>query len=116
MAKIVYNSCYGGFGLSDAAIRRYAELKGLPLISKPSSYGDGVIWLLPGDEWFEPEDIVRHDHCLVQVVEELGINAYGLHARLDILDVPNGIRYNIDEYDGMETVILERDMVWLVAE
>ena len=29
--KIVINSCHGGFGLSDAAIDRYIELKGLKL-------------------------------------------------------------------------------------
>jgi hypothetical protein len=29
--KVAYNACYGGFSLSHAAIRRYAELKGLKL-------------------------------------------------------------------------------------
>lgn len=31
MAKIAYNACYGGFGLSHDAIMRYAELKGITI-------------------------------------------------------------------------------------
>lgn len=31
MVKIVYNACFGGFGLSDAALVRYAELRGIKL-------------------------------------------------------------------------------------
>ena len=29
--KVVINKCYGGFGLSDAAMHRYAEIKGITL-------------------------------------------------------------------------------------
>ena len=39
MAKIVYNACYGGFSLSDEAIMRYAEIKGITLYSSKSKYG-----------------------------------------------------------------------------
>lgn len=39
MTKIVYNTNYGGFGLSDAAIMRYAEIKGITLY--PSTSGSG---------------------------------------------------------------------------
>ena len=31
MTKIVYNACHGGFGLSEVAIRPYAEIKGITL-------------------------------------------------------------------------------------
>jgi len=31
MAKVVYNACHGGFNLSEAAVQRYAEIKGIPL-------------------------------------------------------------------------------------
>lgn len=36
--KVVFNACFGGFGLSDEAIRRYAEIKGLTLYPEESSY------------------------------------------------------------------------------
>ena len=29
--KIVINSCFGGFGLSEAAVMRYAEIKGITI-------------------------------------------------------------------------------------
>ena len=29
--KVVFNACFGGFSLSDEAVRRYAEIKGLTL-------------------------------------------------------------------------------------
>jgi len=38
MTKIVYNSCFGGFSLSEAAIMRYAEIKGIKLWPKESEY------------------------------------------------------------------------------
>ena len=31
MTKVVYNACFGGFGLSEEGVRRYAALKGLTL-------------------------------------------------------------------------------------
>jgi hypothetical protein len=41
MGKVVINTCYGGFGLSEAEIWRYAELKGVGL----SPYGRTCLFL-----------------------------------------------------------------------
>ena len=101
MAKVVYNADYGGFGLSEAAIARYAELKGL---------------VLNPDEHFERNSIPRHDSCLVQVVEELGTDVDTEYSDLRIREVPDGSRYRIHEYDGFESVILESEEEWCVAE
>jgi hypothetical protein len=38
MVKVVYNACYGGFGLSHEAIMRYAEIKGITLYSDNESF------------------------------------------------------------------------------
>jgi hypothetical protein len=38
--KIVINKCYGGFSLSPKAIKRYAELKGIPCFLFSYSYGE----------------------------------------------------------------------------
>ena len=35
--------------------------------------------------------------------------------KLKVIWVPVGARFRIDEYDGSETLILERDEVWLTA-
>ena len=101
MAKVVYNADYGGFGLSDVAIARYAELKGL---------------ILNTEEYFEKDSIPRHDSCLVQVVEELGKDVDTDYSDLRIREVPDGSRYRIHEYDGFESVILELEEEWCVAE
>jgi len=98
MTKIVYNACYGGFGLSDEAEIRYRELT------------DNI-----NNEDFDVYDIDRADPILVQVVEELGDGANGYHARLYITEVPAGTKYRIDEYDGLETVMTIDDYDWKIA-
>jgi hypothetical protein len=46
----------------------------------------------------------RADKFLVQTVEELGEKANGGFAKLEIVEIPDGTDWRIDEYDGMETV------------
>src|SRR5690606_35963374 len=59
---IVYNTCYGGFGLSDAAKKLYEELSG-------HKY-----------KW----NICRHDPHLVEVVKRLGKFADSKYSNLKI--------------------------------
>jgi hypothetical protein len=115
MTKIVYNACFGGFGLSEAALRRYAELKGF-------SYGsDGdEHWHLPylsdlDGKIVHADDIARTDTALVQVVEELGEQANTRFSDLRIEDLPAGTKYRIDEYDGSESVMTIDCYNWSVA-
>lgn len=46
----------------------------------------------------------RDDPLLVQVVEELGEKANGRCADLEIVEIPDGVEWEIDEYDGNERV------------
>lgn len=46
----------------------------------------------------------RTDPLVIQVVEELGKEADGRFARLEVVEIPDGIDWEIDEYDGQETV------------
>lgn len=115
MTKIVYNACFGGFGLSEAGMRRYAELKGF-------SYGsDGTEhWHMPylsdqDGKTIRADDIARTDPILVQVVEELGERADTRFSNLQIAEVPAGTKYRIDEYDGNESVMTVDDYEWSVA-
>lgn len=87
--KVVINSCHGGFGLSSEAMRRLKEL-GMDLYYY---------------------DIPRNHEILVRVVDELGEGANGEHSNLKIIDIPEGISWDIDEYDGYET-ISEKHRTW----
>lgn len=49
-----------------------------------------------------PDD--RADLDLIRVVEELGAAANGSHATLKIVEIPDGVDWQIDEYDGSESI------------
>jgi len=100
--KVVVNKCYGGFGLSREAAREIAKRKGLPFVEcKHSFYIDsgGV-------------ELARHDKDLVDVVESLGDLANGMCSKLKVIII-KGSQYRIDEYDGMETLIVPDEQEWV---
>ena len=92
MPKIVVNRCFGGFGLSRQA---YEEL--------------GLAWDGYGYAYNEEEK--RSDPKLVEVVEKLGDRASGLLSNLKVVTVPDDVEWEIDNYDGQETV-RERSRSW----
>lgn len=95
MHKVVINSCYGGFGLSDKAISRLKEL---------------------GLEFRWEHDIPRHHPLLVQVVEELEDEASGSYAKLEVVEIYSKL-YQVTEYDGFEGIKTPGDHVdWVVIE
>jgi hypothetical protein len=126
MREIVINAKYGGFGLSYKAVMRYAELKGIKLYHYISEthkkiYGEKATVDNPeilvhyctkaaeneemlNEYYFSESDIERDDPILVQVVKELGEAANVCHAKLKIVEIPEDVKWEIDEYDGMETV------------
>ena len=119
MTKVVYNACYGGFGLSKEACQRYWDIKGQPIWIEDALWGFDV-WLVPPEErlekaygkqtWYN-RDVDRHDPVLVQVVEELGDKANGECAELAIAEVYDS--YRIDEYDGYESVETADSYNWI---
>ena len=95
--KIVINRCYGGFGLSDEALKRYRELVG-----RISSNHDSRV--------------KRHDKRLVQVVEELGERASNGFSKLVVEEI-HGRIYRINEFDGLETRDdLHDDEGWIIIK
>ena len=46
----------------------------------------------------------RSDPDLVKVVEELGVKANGQCAELKVVEIPDGIEWEVEEYDGMERI------------
>jgi len=137
MKKVVINKCFGGFGLSDEAIREYAKLKGFEVFgyvhpphdfnsfvrveSLPKSYLTYWVKEDVGDnptseeinnvEWLHDRDIQRHDEALVKVVETLKKRVNGRCADLKIVEIPDDVEYEISEYDGLEN-IAEKHRTW----
>lgn len=46
----------------------------------------------------------RTDETLIEVVEELGERASGKYGNLKVIEIPDDIKYEVDDYDGIETV------------
>lgn len=135
--RIVINKCFGGFGLSHEAIKKYLNLKGKKaFFYKQTKYHfqDGVeeyekvhpmndnymfyvvtkdlgeiINSLPDKYYFSYYDIKRDDKDLVKVVSDLGEKADGDNAKLAIVDVPDGIKWTMEEYDGIEHIAEEHE-------
>lgn len=130
--KIVVNKCFGGFGLSRKAIKRYFELIGKEcyfyeqtkysyrdgkeeysitsennsgsFVSCSTKYLGDKIDKVPNEYYFSHYDIERTDSNLIKVVEELGSEADGNFANLRVVEIPDDIEWEIDDYDGVETV------------
>lgn len=134
--KVVINSCYGGFSISHEAIMRYCEIKNIPVYPIPEKWGFTTYSKVPPEsresfddfytlsteerkeynrkyeeQTFYPDEISRNDPALIQVVEELGKAANGKHAELKVVNIPDDVDFEIEDYDGMET-ICERRRKW----
>jgi hypothetical protein len=87
MVKVVVNTRFGGFGVSEAGICQYEAYSGL-----------------------KRQDVCQHEPAfracphLVRVVEEMGRKADGPFAELAVVEVPDEVQWEIAEYDGKEWV------------
>lgn len=90
--KVVINSCHGGFGLSAEGKELYLKLTGTEF-----------------DE-YAPE-CNRAEPELVQVVETLGEGADDRYAQLKVVEIPDNVDWDIQEYDGLEWVA-EKHRTW----
>jgi hypothetical protein len=111
--KVIINSCYGGFSLSEAAIKRCLEL-GMKLTHyRNGGYEDPNADFVFIDESAHKYYAIHRDvkefrtnPIVIGVVEELGDAANGPYADLGIIDIPfdSTEGWNIDEYDGAESI------------
>lgn len=104
MAKVVYNNCFGGFSFSKKARDWLAE-RGLPEAVEDQTIDPNCTYN------FRPYKTPRHSKLLVQCVEELGKEANGDFADLQIKVVNSP--YRIDEYDGNEQVMTSDTYDWI---
>ena len=131
--KVVKNTCFGGFNLSDIAVERYIQLKGLKLYHHNRSYyfvpfniykaeldNEHKLWESKSPEYrghpsnrhcWDVRTIDREDEFLIQVVLEFGEKANGTYSELEIVEIPSDVKYKIHNEDGYET-IREEHHVW----
>ena len=106
--KIIINKCYGGFGISNKAMKALLALKDTEFISKKGTFGREFYYTdgsrIHLHKMFESEIALRTDPDLVEVVTKLGEKSWGNHAELAIIDIPDGIQVEIEEYDGYEHI------------
>lgn len=92
MTKIVINRRHSGFGLTVEAMALYEEYVGHEI--------DLFDWEIP-----------RDDPALVRVVEELKERAGERYSDLKVVEIPDGVEWELCEYDGIEWVA-EKHRTW----
>jgi hypothetical protein len=138
--KIVINTCYGGFGLSNEAMFLYLKKTGIDcFFYKQTTYSGQnenrkqVYTRLSNVDAFEDENSLiyiyskdlgetvnkfmseyycdrsfendRQNKFLIETIEELGSDkSSGSCANLKIIDIPDDVRYEITNYDGIESI------------
>ena len=133
MAYVVANRCYGGFNLSVKGLMTYCEKKyGQAFLYKETDdfeeyqkipYSENCdkdqrlrCWVVSEDKgdvvnWddisnciLDNYDIKRDDPALIATVRELGEEANGRYANLEIVEIPDDVKWVIREYDGWEKI------------
>jgi hypothetical protein len=131
--KVVINSCYGGFGVSAEALKELVlvNAKCIRSMTPEKFYGKGwkedfdyerksfidigdgffshkdAFYVFRGDRFLydlNNNDEFRSDKDLVAVVEKLGEEANGQFSKLKVVEIPDGISFEINDYDGMESI------------
>lgn len=119
--KIVINGCFGGFSLSRKAIAEYATRKGWGTVVEKGLTDWEYTYLAPSlpagtsldvtdlDSDMRPDtisdrDIDRACPVLVALVEEWGEKASGSHSGLYVVEIPDDVKWQIEEYDGREHI------------
>jgi hypothetical protein len=137
--KVVINACFGGFSISRQAAE-FMAARGNKLAQRELDEHDATLTAfehykrhgkpLEGRSDFEAgmfdidikyggkpkfyghmSDLERNDADLVAAVEALGGDADGEHANLRVVEIPDGVDYQISEYDGNEH-IAEKHRTW----
>lgn len=89
MKKVLINRCFGGFQLSKKAFDLFNERSETK-----------------ADFNFQVAEYHRDDPILIDIVEELGVEAMDSCSKLVIAEVPDGYDYDVSDYDGIETLHL----------
>lgn len=138
--KVVINSCYGGFSISNFAYKELLRRRGKECYFYEWDYHNGYnridddpnkhysVMVITKDfgkhvDKIDREyiayyrDEIRTDADLIAMIEEFGSEkCSGRYAELEIVDIPTGTYFRIDEYDGLENIEYRDDIDWMIAE
>ena len=117
--KVVINTCFGGFSLSEEAVEMLFLKKGIQYEKRDSGLSlVGAEYYQVGhlgdnDYYLSTYDLHRNrvDLDLVAVVELLGKKADSWSSELKVVEVPDDVKWHINEYDGLEHVA-ENHRTW----
>jgi hypothetical protein len=98
--ELLYNGCYGGWGISTEAYNLY----NLKMLEKDSSFE-------PLDKQYKcsfENNIERHNPILVQIYHEIGKKMNDTYSKICVKTIPKKYEnyYIITEYDGIESVVI----------
>lgn len=127
--KIIINKCYGGFSFSPEALEEWAKTQGLQTYRYTYNYKYKLLERNPKGDVVSTKDFgdkcsfakcstkdtksalldcraedLRTDSDMIAIVERLGNAANGMCAELKIVEIPDDVQYEINDYDGMETI------------
>jgi len=76
-------------------------------------YGEVFTEWPEGDNngYFYDKDVERDDIDLIAIVEQLKEKSWGRFAKLEIVEIPDDVNWQIEEYDGLEW-IAETHRTW----
>ncbi len=120
--KIIINRCYGGFRLSEKALMWLHKNKGWKITDyNKNGYGykdkSAKIVRASKPHFGTPHyaiserDELRVDKDVMECIEKLGDKANSKYSKFKIVEIPDDIEWEIDEYDGIESVH-EKHEVW----
>lgn len=144
--KVIINSCFGGFGISNDALVELMRIKGKDVYFYEMVFDDsdkytyakteatnkklfvtavckdfGDVFAPKSDEQSDEfcecfiqtnDEIWRTDIDLINLLEEKGSEyVSGPYSRLKIVEIPDGIEWFVEEYDGSEW-ISEKHRTW----
>jgi len=112
--KILINTDFGGFGLSDKAIELYLNNKGLKFTieKKNSLFSKRSLIFYVNGVYFSDHELQRDDPALIKAVEEIGMEeSADSFSTLKIVKVPCDVDWELKDYDGSEW-IAEKHRTW----
>lgn len=107
MKRVLYNADYGGFGISTKATQWICDKLGVAVEFKDGSCGYPE--MNDEDRTLYSNNIKRHSQLMLDCFDELGSKVFSGRCAAVRDFMLEGNQYDIEDYDGSETVIQPSD-------